>query len=499
MKTSRVSGQRGRLVGWAVIATIAVAIPLGCGGGSSSKKKSSPALPVIQNINGSSDPASPASTAIEINGLDFGSAPGEVHFTDATDPSNVAIEIPVASAWSDFGIVVVVPAAGCVGNFPIPGTVAVTVVTAGGTSNGIDLDFVDTPSFSVNTVTWMTTTPLPTALRGLGTSPVRVDDVSAYAVIAGGNDGSAHLDLVYTYPLSPDGTLGAWRLEASSLPAPRAYHGMVEANPGNAPLINSADRFVYVLGGQQDPLDAPGGTDTAFMARVDLTNGSVGTWSQTTTLPEPLIGPTVTIYNGHVYLIGGLRSDGTPTDAVHSARIRSNGTLEPWLQATDPYPVPISFGRVFGFGASIYVVGGDPNGSMDPSEQSGSGQSDVYYASARNGTVGAWTAGSSTIARRKKHILWSAFGQMISAEGIYQGGPGSQVAERSSIQPDGTISTWRGMTGSNILPIDVFNASAFVSPIRVFGGAPRFMMFGGELLASPAGQLSDAVYYNDAP
>ncbi|MCZ6601907.1 MAG: hypothetical protein O6952_02750 [Planctomycetota bacterium] len=497
----RTRGERGYcsgLVGWAIIA--AMALPLACGGGSSSKKKSSSPLPVIQNINGSSDPASPASTAIEINGLDFGSAPGEVHFTDAADPSNVAIEIPVASAWSDFGIVVVVPAAGSVGNFPIPGTVAVTVVTAGGTSNGVDLDFVDTPSFSVNNVTWMTTTPLSVALRGLGASPVRVDDIAAYVVVAGGNDGAAHQDLVYTNPLAPDGTLGAaWRLEANSLPAPRAYHGMVQANPGNAPLINSDDRFVYVLGGQEDPLDAPGGTDTAFMTRVDLTNGSVGTWSQTTALPEPLIGPTVTIYNGHVYLIGGLRSDGTPTDAVHSARIRSNGTLELWVQATDPYPVPISFGRVFGFGASIYVIGGDPTGSMDPSEQGASGQSEVYYASARNGTVGTWTAGSGTIARRKKHILWSSFGQMISAEGIYQGGPGSQVAERSSIQPDGSISPWRGMTGSNILPIDVFNASAFVSPIRVFGGAPRFLMFGGELLASPAGQLSDAVYYNDAP
>ena len=500
MKIQGSQGPLGTFMAWAVVATIVVAIPLGCGGGGHHKKK--PPVPSILNINGSSDPASPVDVAIEINGSGFQSRPGRVDFTDILDPSNVAVVVPASSGWSDTGIVAVVPSAGSVGPFPIPGTVTVTVVTGGGTSNAVDLDLVDTPTFSPSNLTWTQTTPLPMPMRGLAASPVRVDDANAYVVLAGGNDGLSNLSAVYTNTLAQDGTLGpAWTTEANSLPAPRAYHALVEADPQNAGLLGPDDRFVYVIGGQADAADMPGGTDTVYMARVSVLDGSVGTWSQTAALPRRLVGPAAVLYNGFVYLVGGLQTDGTPSEAVYKARVQSNGTLESWVRASNDYPTPVSFARAFGFGARLYIVSGDPDISLDPHEQGQQGGTkDVYLASAQNGTIGSWTTTARAIKQRKKHIVWAAFGQIVTAEGIYNGGIGGSEAERSAVQPDGSLGSWNGLTGGAIITANVYNAAAFVSPIRVPLGAPRFLLLGGQFFtATPPGALSSAVYFNDGP
>ncbi|MCZ6690944.1 MAG: hypothetical protein O7H41_15245 [Planctomycetota bacterium] len=489
-----------RLAVWALTVTMVTTVSWSCGGGGHHKKKAP--VPSILNINGSSDPASPVDVAIEINGSGFGARPGRVDFTDTLDPSNVAVVVPVSSGWSNTGVVAVVPSAGSVGPFPIPGTVTVTVVTGGGTSNGVDLDLVDTPTFSPSNLTWTQTTPLPMPMRGLAASPVRVDDANAYVVLAGGNDGLSNLSAVYTNTLAPDGTLGpAWTTEPNSLPAPRAYHALVEANPQNAGLLDPDDRFVYVIGGQADAADTPGGTDTVYMARVSVLDGSVGSWSQTAALPRRLVGPAAVLYNGFVYIVSGLQTDGTPSEAVYKARVQSDGALEPWVRASNDYPTPVSFARVFGFGASLYVVSGDPDTSLDPHEQGRlGGTKDVYLASAQNGTIGSWTATARAIKQRKKHIVWAAFGQIVAAEGIYNGGIGGSEAERSAVLPDGSLSPWNGLTGAAIIAANVYNAAAFVSPIRVPLGAPRFLLLGGQVFtATPPGGLSSAVYFNDGP
>ena len=490
-----------RLAAWALAVTTLTVGSLNCGGGGGSSNGPLP-VPSILNINGSSDPASPVGVAIEINGSGFLARPGQVRFTDILNPSNVAIVVPAASGWSLTGIVAVVPSAGSVGPFPIPGTVTVTVATGGGTSNGVDLSLVDTPTFSPSNLTWMQTTPLPMPMRGLGATPVRVDDANAYVVLAGGNDGALNLSAVYTITLAQDGTLGpAWATEANTLPATRAYHGMVVANPRNAALADPDDRFVYVIGGQADAAEMPGGTNTVYMARVSVLDGSVGSWSQTAVLPRRLIGPAAVLYNGFVYVIGGLQTDGTPSEAVYMARVQSDGALEPWARSINDYPTSVSFAQAFGFGARLYVVSGDPGLSLDPHEQGLlGGTKDVHMASAQNGVVGPWTSTSGAIKQRKKHILWAAFGQIVTAEGIYNGGIGGSEAERGSVQADGSLAPWNGLTGSAIITANVYNAAAFVSPIRVFGGAPRFLLLGGQqFTATPPGALSNAVYYNDAP
>jgi hypothetical protein len=328
-----------------------------------------------------------------------------------------------------------------------------------------------------------------------------VDDTSAFVVVIGGNTGVGNVTTVFTNTLAQDGTLGvAWTTEANALPFARAYHGTLQSNPQNAPLLDLNDRYIYVLGGQEDETATPGGVDTVYMARVSNTTGTVGSWSETTPLPEPVLGAAVTLYNGHIYLLGGLRPDGNPSDIVATVRVRDDGTLGTWTVQPYPLPTPTAFGATFAFGGRIYFLCGDPVASTDPNEQATAGVDTVWSASALRGDVGDWTAETTPIKQRKKHIVWASFGQIILAGGVYNGGAGSSEMERSAVLPTGILDAWNGMTGGAIIGADVFNAAGFVSPIRVVGGAPRFLLFGGEEFTGGApGAIVDTVYYNDAP
>jgi len=125
----------------------------------------------------------------------------------------------------------------------------------------------------------------------------------------------------------------------------------------------------------------------------------------------------------------------------------------------------------------------------------------VRFASARNGVVGNWTATSQTIKSRDKHITWTAFGQVIDAEGVYSGSPGSMELERSVVQPDNTLASFNGITSSvNQIGANVYNAAVLVSPLQSPTATPRFLLLGGQTFsATPPVALSSTVYYNNAP
>ncbi len=480
-----------------VLAVIgAMAFLLGCG--SSSKLP----VPSILNVNSSTNPSSPVGLPIEINGSGFLSSPGRVVFTQSSSGIKATV-VPNASGWSDTGVVVTVPAGNGTSSFTLPGTIDVTVVTKGGTSNAVNVDLVQTLTFDVNNVTWSTTSPLPSALTGVRAVAVPVNDTSAYVVVTGGYDGTSNTTTVLSNTIAADGTLGAnWQsITTTPLPLSRAHHGMAEADPGNS-LVPGDKRFIYVIGGQENSTDTPGGTNTVFMASVDSTTGGIGAWTQLPkNLPESLVGPAVAIFNGYIYVVGGLRPDGTPSPNAYSAQVNSDGTLGSWTTSTNPYPVGISFATAFGFAGKLYVLDGDINSSIDPNQQGNSGVKDVRFATARNGVVGNWTATSQTIKSRDKHITWTAFGQVIDAEGVYPGSPGSLELERSVVQSDNTLGSFNGITSSaNQIGANVYNAAVLVSPLQSPTATPRFLLLGGQTFsATPPGMLSSTVYYNIAP
>lgn len=480
----------------------------GCG--STSKKSTPPPpVPVIQNINSSTTPTSPVGLPIEINGSGFQAAPGKVHFVQGTTAIDV---VPAASAWSDTGIVAIVPA-----TLTAPGTVSVTVVTSGGTSNAITVNLVATITFNPSAMGWTTTMALPKALTGLRAVGVPgTSSTKAFAVVTGGFDATANANTntVWANNLNQDGTVGSttnttWAtITTNPLPTTLAHHAMAEADDTNS-LVAAGKRYIYVIGGQVKSADV-GGTDTVYVASVDSTAGTVGTWTASTnTLPQSLFGLSATVHNGFLYVAGGLNTTGTPVNAVYSAPVNADGTIGTWTTATNTLPTARAFGTMVVFGGIVYFINGDPNASTPPNNQ-GVGDKDVLYASAVRGVVGTWTLnGNLTIHDRAKGVLFTAYGQFIAGEGVYTGSVGSGEMESSSVNPNNTtnvaLNSWTGLTGSlgQSPKANVYNAAGFTSPLFApTTNGPRFLILGGQALTGTTGAggaLSSTVYVNNAP
>ena len=477
----------------------------GCGGSNSSTPPPPP-VPAIQNINSSTTPTSPVNLPIEINGSGFQAAPDKVVFTQGSISVNVT---PATSAWSDTGIVAVVPAGNGSTNFTVPGSVSVTVVTSGGTSNAVAVNLVATITFNPSQMSWATTTLLPTALTGLRAVAVPgTTSTSAFAIVTGGYNGTSNTMTVWSNTLSDAGTVGgSWQgVTTAPLLANVAHHAMAEADPTNS-MVASGKAYVYVIGGQTLPTDV-GGTNAIYMASVDPASGAVDAWTQlTSSLPQALMGASATIHNGFLYVAGGLNTAGAPVAAVYSAPINADGTIGAWTTATNALPTARAFGTMVVFGGIVYYINGDPNASIPPNIQ-GVGDTEVYYASAVRGVIGTWTLnGNSTIHDRAKGVLFTAYGQFIAAEGVYTGSVGSGEMETSSVNAQNTtnvaLNSWTGLTGSKVASANVYNAAGFTSPLFApTTNGPRFLILGGQTLTGTTGAgglLSRTVYYNTAP
>lgn len=471
----------------------------GCNGGS--KAPSPPPVPMVENLNNATTPSGRVGLPVEINGTGFQSSPGQVVFTQGNVSATVT---PSDAAWNNSLVRAVVPAGNGSNQFTVPGTISVSVQTTGGTSNAIDLNVIPTVDFDVRAITWTTTTPLPTVLSGLGAVAVPANGTtSAWVVITGGYNGSVNTDNVYSDIIQTDGRLGSsWTATATqALPVPLAHHAMAEADPGNSPVAVGT-RYLYVLGGQQVSTSQPGGVATVYATQFDPDTGRVGNWLQLPNdLPQPLIGPAVALFNGYIYVVGGLTQSQAPSANIYTAKVQPDGTLGPWFTAANPYPVPVAFATAFGHAGNLYVLGGDSQNSNSPNVSGFGGITDVQLAPAVNGIVGPWFSTNPTIKGRAKHVTWLAFGQVIDAEGVYQGNPGDLVMEHTVINADNSVAPWVGITGSsNVPPDNVFNAAAILSPILSSTGAPRFLLLGGEIFTlQQLGTLSDQVYFNQTP
>ncbi len=476
----------------------------GCGSGSGTP----PPVPMIQNINSSTTPTSPVGLPIEINGSGFQAAPGKVNFKQGSTSIDV---VPAASAWSDTGAVAAVPT-----SLTAPGTVSVTVVTSGGTSNAVTLNLVGTITFNPSQMNWGTTMALAKPMTGLRAVAVPgTSSTGAFAIVTGGYDGTANTTTVWANNLNQDGTVGSttnttWTtITTNPLPTTLAHHAMAEADDTNS-LVAAGKRYLYVIGGQVSFTDAPGGTNIVYVANVDSTTGAVGTWTASTnSLPKSLLGLSATVHNGFLYVAGGLDTNGNPVTAVYSAPVNADGTIGTWTTATNTLPTARAFGTMVVFGGIIYYINGDPNASLLPNAQ-GVGDKDVYYASAVRGKIGTWTLnGNLTIHDRAKGILFTAYGQFIAGEGVYTGSVGSGEMESSSVNPNNTtnvaLNSWTGLTGSlgQSPKANVYNAAGLTSPLFApTTNGPRFLILGGQALtgtSGPGGLPSSTVYVNTAP
>ena len=86
--------------------------------------------------------------------------------------------------------------------------------------------------------------------------------------------------------------------------------------------------YIYELGGGNSSIDQ----STVYYAPLN-SNGSVGAWTSTTALPQALQSATSVVYNGYIYELGGNNS-GPYQSTVYYAPLNSNGSVGTWTSTT---------------------------------------------------------------------------------------------------------------------------------------------------------------------
>ena len=212
---------------------------------------------------------------------------------------------------------------------------------------------------SGTTGSWYTTTGFTTA-RFSHTSVV----YNGYLYVIGGSNVSNIYNDVQFAPINADGTIGSWTATTSFTSA-RQNHTSVAYNG-----------YLYVLGGWNGITTY---YNTVQYAPINA-NGTVGTWTATTSFTTGRRSHTSVVYNGYLYVIGGMNGSASFLNDVQYAPINANGTVGAWT-ATTSFTTARSHHTSVAYNSYLYVLGG-----YNPTILN-----DVQFAPINaNGTVGTW-------------------------------------------------------------------------------------------------------------
>ena len=282
----------------------------------------------------------------------------------------------------------------------------------------------------------------------------------------------------------------------------RAFHGAALATPFNALIDTAVAGHLYVAGG----IDTNGDpVASIYMAAVGR-DRSVGAWSQTTDLPMALHSMGIAIFRSWLYVAGGATAGDMPRAEVYRAHIEEDGTLGAWeSQASLPYPrahVPLAQ-----FAGVLYTLGGD-SAAVAPGDATltATRVAQIHYNALdlRTGALKgqAWTLNpSSLIKQAAKHTAVVAGGTVLASGGLYGGAANSSTEQQyAAIDPNATIQSFNGATGSQTIAGSTgaggvpFFNHAAIAYVDA-NGVAHVVIIGGNDVNDPATPVASVYFY----
>jgi hypothetical protein len=253
---------------------------------------------------------------------------------------------------------------------------------------------------------------------------------NGYVYEIGGWTGSRLTTVRYS-KLNTDGSNSAWT-STTSLPVALAFASSVTANG-----------YVYEMGG----IANSGVVSTVYYAKLN-TDGSVGTWVQSSnSLPSVIDGSAAVVANGYVYMIGG-NSAGGPVATVYNAKLNADGSIGAWTNLTGtPLPAVTNLATAVAANGYVYVMGG-ANGSGTP-------LSAVYSAQLNTGgTIGSWTTLSGTPLPQTLYSATSVVtnGYVYVMGGTHTSGASLSTVYYAQLQSGGNLGAWNTSTNTLLNP-----------------------------------------------
>ncbi len=170
---------------------------------------------------------------------------------------------------------------------------------------------------------WTALTPLPVALR----DPAVVIGTNTIYVM-GGRDGSQVYNTIYYATLSADGSIGAWQTSPVTLPVNLWGH--------TATYMMGC---IYVIGGSSSMTENTA-LPNVYVARVNALN-TLSAFTSGTSLPVARNRHSTVTYNNKLFVLGGYDDSGIKSNSVYIAVPGLDGSTGSWSSGTS-LPEPVS-------------------------------------------------------------------------------------------------------------------------------------------------------------
>lgn len=267
--------------------------------------------------------------------------------------------------------------------------------------------------------TWASTTTFSTARQAMSAAVH-----NGYLYISGGDNGSSYFVHVYFAQINDDGTVGSWSTSSPNSPNSRSEHVMLAYNS-----------YLYIIGGYDG--SAANYWNLVHYARINSGgSGSADSYASTTALPQATRRHTTVAHNGFIYVIGGEGSS-TPYSTVYYAAIGPDGTLGSWT-ATSSLPLNKAAHVSVLYNGYIYAIGGlsDPGGYT----------TNVYYTEINSdGTLDTWSS-TTSLPGGRYGASGAVYDGYVYFGGGWTGSVNSNVLYYAAINSDGTLGSWNTTT-----------------------------------------------------
>lgn len=206
---------------------------------------------------------------------------------------------------------------------------------------------------------------------------------------------------------------------------------------------------VYLLGGWNGTASVA----TVYTAPIN-SDGTLGTWTSSTSLPVAVHGSQAIVVNNRVHLISGITGS-SPLSTVYTASINVDGTLGAWSVGTS-LPGNVGWTKAIVTKNRVYTFGG----------WNGSSPISTIYTTTINddGTLGSWSV-HGTIPNAVYFHIVCVIKNYVYLLGGYNGSISYSSVHSAVINSDGTIGTW---TSSVFLPKGVSAGDAIVTKNSIY-------------------------------
>lgn len=167
--------------------------------------------------------------------------------------------------------------------------------------------------------------------------------------------------------------------------------------------------------------------------------GTISNWGQTTVLGQNADQMGSAAYNGYIYRVAGLGTDGKTT---YYAKTNSDGTIGSWTASPNTLPVEGLYGlRSLAYNGYLYAIGGRIQ----------FGTNKVYYAAINpDGSIGSWAQAANSMPYNLYTFNAIVYGGYLYIIGGDNGNGWNRTVLTAQINTDGSVGTWT--TIANSLP-----------------------------------------------